>query len=334
MSARIRSAVWALVLCVCGSLDAHALEVRIAPGLPNDLAALVQASANVPAADDPDGIETERERLRRLLATFGYLDAAVTADMPQPGGPAGENAEPAFEVVPGPLYRIGLVELRDAEGRALQSFQEIVQPALEKAVGSEARADALTRLEDEIEWALHNAAFPRAEVVAREVARDPLTPTARVTLTFETGPFARFGPLTLTGFRGDATELLGVPPFAQGEPFRQEALDTLWKRLQSAGRFASVNVNVADAPDENGELPIEIAVTERPTVDFGRGIAGGAFGLLLTIAALAVLGLRQVGASAGIVGPRADSFLIVAAGFLLGGAGTLWVTRFLTLAGF
>jgi len=47
-----------------------------------------------------------------------------------------------------------------------------------------------------------------------------------------------------------------------------------------------------------------------------------------------VLGLRQVGASAGIVGPRADSFLIVAAGFLLGGAGTLWVTRFLTLAGF
>jgi translocation and assembly module TamA len=172
-----------------------------------------------------------------------------------------------FHLNPGPRYRLGEV-VRVAEG---------VTMAGNRAMGwrrnMPARASAL--LEAEQEWLAHVRAqgFPTAKYSARRYTPDHERRRLHVRLEIDPGPPAVWGETAITGaarVREDfiRNELSLIP----GEPYDPARLDESRARLMRLGLFSSVALAPGAAPDEEGRLPVELAVRERRPRTVAAGV--------------------------------------------------------------
>ena len=110
--------------------------------------------------------------------------------------------------------------------------------------------------------------------VKREVVIDHATREAEVTFIVEPGPIARMGPVRFSGTeKVDTTYLQRRVPFKEGEPYDPAKVDALRGKLTSLGVFNAVRIKPATALDANGELPIDVELTDRPPRSIGFGIS-------------------------------------------------------------
>ena len=321
---KIRSGL-ALACATCASLLVHggaraetAYLTLDAIGDP-EIAEALKAALNLPEIESATAgeastaaIDTERNRLAALLRAFGYLDARTEIIRPvstpgetaaSPDAGPGRSIKP-FEIelrpIPGEPYRIGTIQIAGLGGDGLASLRSDLRDLVRAFIGTVARSDTLSRLEDEITWRVRSNSHPYAKVTNRDVVPDPTFMTAAVRIAIDAGPATWFGAVTYYGLtRIDERSLAAYVPFSPGDPYRPEVLIAFVDILRGLPIFRTVNVHLADAPDANGLVGIKVAVRETP-VDPEKLAQSRSIGLAALGSVLAAVAFRQVALASGV----------------------------------
>ncbi|MBI3673279.1 MAG: hypothetical protein HY245_07650 [Rhizobiales bacterium] len=239
--------------------------------------------------------EAERQRLVRIIQAFGYLEARIdeTRSSADVTGAAGAETILDWTPVLGPLYRIGIVEVRGVVGRGLPDKTESTMASvLRRFPGKPARADVMSKIESEVLYQVRLSPFPLAKVLSREIVVQPATRTAKLRLAVDIGPSLAFGTITVPGVHHVSTEkILGYAPFKAGDPFDRSKLTEYQKRLEDIDLFKSVRVSAADLPDQAGQLAILVSLKDRPA-DENLLEKSGFLGSTVIVALIVAMALR------------------------------------------
>ena len=228
------------------------------------------------------GAQAVLAKVNGALRSRGFYDAMATATIDNhpideaaaldaiDAHPDTEQVAFSLTVDTGPRFKIGAVSIH---GAGPQPLPAIDMSKLGLAVGDPASASAILAAEDRALAEFRKQGYALA-VVKREVVVDHATREAEVTYTVDTGPIARMGPVRFSGTeKVDTTYLQRRVPFKQGELYDPTKVDTLRGKLTSLGVFNAVRIRPAKALDANGELPIDVELTDRPPRSIGFGIA-------------------------------------------------------------
>jgi translocation and assembly module TamA len=110
--------------------------------------------------------------------------------------------------------------------------------------------------------------------VKREVVVDHATREAEITFFVTTGPVARMGPVRFSGTgKVDTTYLQKRVPFKEGDAYTPGKVEALRGKLTSLGVFNSVSIKPATALNDQGELPIDVQLADRPPRSIGFGVS-------------------------------------------------------------
>jgi translocation and assembly module TamA len=229
------------------------------------------------------GAQAALARINTALRSRGYYDAAITATVDgRPIAEAGAldaidarpEAEPvsfSFNVTTGPRYRVGDVAIRGPTAQA--SLPAIDRAKLGLAPGDPADATAILEAQDKLITELRKQGYALASI-KRDVVVNHATREATVTFVAETGPLARMGPVRFSGTdKVDTVWLQRRVPFKEGEPYDPAKVDALRGKLTSLGVFNAVRIKPAATLGANGELPIDVELTDRPPRSIGFGIS-------------------------------------------------------------
>jgi hypothetical protein len=223
-------------------------------------------------------LEDEKARISSLLRSFGYLRAGVLARYQRQSVFSHHRIQSlqyapqrnlvVVQVRPGPLFRIGAIELSGLLQLGLAPQEEAdLRDILPQYTGKSASGEILTAIEDQILYRIRLAGRPLAGVTNRQLILDSKRNLVTVQVIFDIGRHLTFGALTFRGLHRITPDVLNkYLPFSPGDAFQFNKLDDLQKALMSVGIFDVVEVRAANKADNAGRLPVEVMVVEkRPT---------------------------------------------------------------------
>ncbi len=213
--------------------------------------------------------EDSLDRIRTLLRARGYYAAEQEVTV------TGRPEKPALVTIRvrlGRAYRIGAFRLRLADPREDNRALTVPFAELGFKPGDIARAEIVAESDAKLLAALGRRAYPLARVVKRRNVVDHKARTLTVETTVETGPYCRFGGITVEGLesvhhRAIRRRLAWTP----GAPFNSDRLEATRKRLRGTGLFSSVIVRHTGKADAGGRLPVVAEVKERKHRSIGAG---------------------------------------------------------------
>jgi outer membrane translocation and assembly module TamA len=228
---------------VAGAMNLPSLEAAAAIGKP--------ASEEWKAA-----IAVERQRLTAIVRAQGYLTAAIHA---YSSGSGVVRLRP----VPGPMFSIAAIEIRTVDGSWLEGFAEELSALAIPYVGSVASASEIASLTDRILWHLQSRSHPHASVAKSAFDIDREAATVVVSLTIDTGPRARFGPIAVTGTSAiDPAEIEALAPFSAGDPFNAALLDDYAAALAAMPQLRRSRIEIVETT-QGGLANVLVQVSER-----------------------------------------------------------------------
>ena len=229
------------------------------------------------------GAQAVLARVNSALRSRGFYDGEVRASVD--GRPVADaaaldaiDAQPDAAQIPiamtvdtGPRYRLGIVAIRPAGENV--SLADVDRSRIGLAVGDPADAAAIIAAQDRVVGELRKQGYALASA-KREVVVDHATRQAEVTYIVAAGPPAKMGPVSFSGTnKVNTTFLQRRVPFSEGEPYDPAKIELLRGRLTSLGVFNAVRIKPATALDANGELPIDVDLTDRLPRSFGFGVS-------------------------------------------------------------
>ncbi|PBB95149.1 autotransporter assembly complex family protein [Mesorhizobium sp. WSM3862] len=168
-------------------------------------------------------------------------------------------------IAAGPKFTLGDIRLKgDAAGLASADFGLIA--------GGDASSGAVLKAEAAIVRALKEEGRPLAKVTDREIVADHDTSTLDVTLTVAAGPVAGYGDTTVEGTEKvdrDFTEYM--TDLKRGQQYSPQEIDDARDRLLGLEVFNSVTIKEGESLDAQGNIPIDVQVSERKPRFFGVG---------------------------------------------------------------
>lgn len=228
--------------------------------------------------------EEDTLRFTEVLQSFGYYDGKVSFTirpksgaedvLPAPGSPA----VVLFAIDSGPPYLLAQVELEvnrpDLTVRRPMKEAELKLAGL--TTGKPAEAEAIIQAEQQAVEIIRAGGYPLARAGDRKVTAhtgEAAEKTLNVTFAIITGEKANFGPVTVKGATEvDPDFIAGYRTWQQGELFSPEEVATTRRELVASNLFLAADVRPAAAVGDQGEIPIEIEVTERKHRTIGGGI--------------------------------------------------------------
>jgi len=214
--------------------------------------------------------ESDIGRIDTTLRSFGYYDAGIQVRI---AGTAIddprlllllESLPPMSEVlvevsvIPGPLYRLGIVRLDGpvpADARA----------AFRLAPGEPARAQDILDAGAAVLLSLQEDGFALARVPPPDAVVDHDTRTMDIVYHAEPGQRLAIGEVRVIGLErlreSAVLRRLGLNP---GEPFSPSRLEAARRDLLAGGVLAWARLTPVDAPDAQGRLPLTLELAERP----------------------------------------------------------------------
>jgi translocation and assembly module TamA len=216
---------------------------------------------------------SERELLIAELYRRARYDGVVNItiagkplDQLPPDAEFGAGPVPvSISVEPGSVFTLGNVALKgDAANLSPVSFGLVR--------GGDAGSDSILRAEGLIVRTLKEEGRPLAKVTGREIVADHATTTLDVTMTVKAGPIAGYGETTVKGTEAMDRDFTGyMAGLKRGKIYSPTDIEDARQRLLNLQVFNSVAVTEADTLDVNGQIPIDVAVSERKRRYFGIG---------------------------------------------------------------
>ncbi len=283
--------VLAVMVILCTAAEARtariALTVMGDERMSEDLKQLVEDFEKTqPLSGDAlallQGAQAVLARVNTAVRSRGFYDARATATVDNrpvdeaaaldaiETHPETEQLTFALTVDTGPRFKVEGIAIR---GAGAASLPAIDMSKLGLAAGDPADAPAILAAQDLVLAEFRKQGYALASV-RREVVVDHATRSAEVTFLVTTGPVARMGPVRFSGTeKVSTTYLQRRVPFKEGELYDPAKVETLRGKLTSLGVFNVVRIKPATALDANGELPIDVELTDRLPRSVGFGIS-------------------------------------------------------------
>ncbi len=211
----------------------------------------------------------EVDRLKTVLESYGYYQSAVTITIAGLGlnnpGLAdalnalakGQNARVAIAFKLGPLYHLRTVTI---DG----TLPESAQGALSLKSGAPAVAADVLAAGSRLESALQEQGFAFAKVDPPIAYEDQTLPVLDVSFRVEAGARVNIGEIRLEGLERVHEKVVRHRlTVHSGQLYRPSAIEAARRDLLSLGPFAVVSVQVGQAVDASGGVPITFALHER-----------------------------------------------------------------------
>jgi translocation and assembly module TamA len=279
-----RIALICFLICVAfvrsaGAADPQPYTVTIEPSVSSEindllnstsLLATLRESAPVPPFGLIARAAGDVQRLATVLNSFGYYKSTVVItiegralddpmlpsilDQVPQGMPV--NVQVAIEE--GPLYRLRRVTLEGTVPPAAQTAFRLSpgEPAIAANVLA-ARERLLTALQED-GYALATVSEPIAYADDQAMVLD-------LEFRVETGPQVEIGEITFEGLvRVNESFARRALPLSSGERYAPSRIEAARRKLLETGVFASVTVRAAMEVSPDGQLPLTLAVQERP----------------------------------------------------------------------
>lgn len=198
----------------------------------------------------------------QTLHSEGYYDASITNSV--------ENVEGSAEVMifihPGPRYLLESYEIVNVDCKEkvlLVECSNITPADLGVEIGKPISAQKILDAEMILLKNLANCGYPLAETENRNVVANTARKTVEVKVCINTGPLARFGPITMTGVRGvNDSYISNKFAWREGDIYSEKLVDDTQRSLIDTDLFSSVLISHADKIDANGELPMKVRISE------------------------------------------------------------------------
>jgi translocation and assembly module TamA len=283
--------VLAAMMILCTGAEARtariALTVTGDERMSDDLKQLVEDFEKTqPLSGDAlallQGAQAVLARVNTAMRSRGFYDARATATVDNrpvdeaaaldaiETHPETEQLTVALTVDTGPRFKVEGIAIR---GAGAASLPAIDMSKLGLAAGDPADAPAILAAQDLVLAEFRKQGYALASV-RREVVVDHATRSAEVTFLVTTGPVARMGPVRFSGTeKVSTTYLQRRVPFKEGELYDPAKVETLRGKLTSLGVFNAVRIKPATALDANGELPIDVELTDRLARSVGFGMS-------------------------------------------------------------
>ena len=281
--------VLAAMVLVCSAAEARTAHIILTvtgnEQMSEDLKKLVEDfQKNQPLTGDGlallQGAQAALARVNTALRSRGFYGGRATAaidnhPVDEPAAldaidshPDGEDLAFAFNVDTGPVFKVSSLAIRGAQ---TASLPDIDMSKLGLAIGDPADAAAIIAAQDQVLTQYREQGFALASV-KREVIIDRAKDAAEITYYVTTGPIARMGPVTFSGTEKINTAFLQRRvPFKEGEVYDPAKIEALRGKLTSLGVFNAVRIKQPTALDPNGELPIDVELTDRLQRSIGFG---------------------------------------------------------------
>lgn len=236
-----------------------------------------------PASGAAGLIARARGDYRRLLdalyaqARYGP-DISITIngieadDLP----PDTELADPAvvrIAIDAGPLFHFGEARIVNPAPPPFHRRDRVPDPVAQGFRPGE-RAASSTIIEAGLltEEAWRQQGHPKARIVDQRIIAAHDSSTIDATLTMDPGPYAVFGPVSVTGTeRMDAAYVAWMTGLPEGQEFDPDDMKKARDRLSRLDVFRSLRVQEAEEVGQDGTLPIDVIVQERPLRRVGVG---------------------------------------------------------------
>ncbi len=211
------------------------------------------------------------DRFTSALHSFGYYDgiATITIDgrsLDDPALPALLDATPngtkvavAVTLRPGPRFHLGQVTLTG------DPVPDSARQTLDLKPGQPAVAADVLAARDRLLKALLDSGHALAKVGIPAATLEPGAQVLDVSFPVTVGPRVDLGPISIAGLkRAHADYLRRRLLIHQGERFDPDRIEAARQDLSNTGLFSTVRITRAEAPDADGQLPLQVQVAERP----------------------------------------------------------------------
>lgn len=225
---------------------------------PNDLALRRRASRDV-------------ETLLRVLRSQAHYRGSVTWELRAPVEPDGPKRL-VFTIVPGPRYLLRSIRIDRLDGEPPPQLPSPRRLGLR--AGEPATAQTILDAEAELLRQLRSQGYALATIGPREAVVDHEPAQMDLVLSVRPGPLASFGEVRIEGAQGVAPGFIrNRLTFARGQRFDPALTDSSRRALLDTQLFSSVVLKPGDALDVDGQLPVDLVLSERPH----RSIGGSVF---------------------------------------------------------
>jgi translocation and assembly module TamA len=266
------------VVSLARAADPQPYRIELAPTGNGVLDSTLKATSQLVALRksapvDPFGLiaraRSDVARLRSVLESFGYYQSSVSItingmalDDPKLGDilsalPQGNEALGRVSLNLGPLYHLGNIQIDGP-------VPDFARASLGLASGAPAIATDVLAGGARLLTALENHGYAFAKVDPPVAQEDPDRHLLNLTFHVVTGAHVQIGEIRFEGLKRVHERLVRRRLLLHtGELYSALAVERARKDLLTLGVFASVNVRLADSPDNEGRVPITFQMEER-----------------------------------------------------------------------
>lgn len=215
-------------------------------------------------------MDRDKEQFLRLLRAVGYYSAQVETGLDSESRPV----RVVFHVTTGPPYLLKSFDLRLRGETGLKPGELPSAEGLGLALGAPFKSEPFLSAENRLIEELGRRGFPFATIPERRVTVDHESRSVSAAILVDPGPRSRFGKVEVTGLESTNESIVRRKiPWKEGDPYNAGLLATAQKELIELGLFSAVTVTPGGNLDEQGMLPIRIAVKERKYRSIGAGVS-------------------------------------------------------------
>lgn len=217
-------------------------------------------------------LRTTPDAARKLLETEGYFSAEVKlSEMPGPPPQIQVNVAAGEPVTVSAvsLNLIGAIQRTPDYAARLQAIQQ-QWPLSQGKTFRQADWDNGKRVA--LQQLLADR-FPLGHISDSRIEIDPVSRTAKVLLTLDSGPLVRFGALSIHGLkRYPASMVEKQADFHPSDPYNLAQLMAFQSALQQNAQFSSALVSADPQTIVDGQVPVEVVLTEQPKKKLDLGL--------------------------------------------------------------
>lgn len=267
---------------------AYSVELQVTGGNAAVEEAVKNASSLWSGRDEPASGATgllvmARGDYRRILAALyseGYyggsiailVDGREAAELAADAALSG-TPEVLIRVEAGPQFRFRTAEIVNPAPPPATSDDDVEDPAARGyAPGEVARSEAVLRAERLAREAWRQQGHAKAEAAERRVVADHPSDSIEARIVMRPGPRAAYGEVGVRGARrmnpAFVARQTGLKP---GQEYDPDDLERARERLARLEVFRSLRLEEAEDIGDDGLLPIDVVVEERPLRRIGAG---------------------------------------------------------------
>lgn len=206
---------------------------------------------------------------RELLATLGYFTPTLTLELNET--PQGEKAprEIIINVSPGELTKVSNVQISYAgpiaDDPAAESQRDTIRTAWALRAGQPFTQQAWDDAKTTALRSLTARRFPTGSIAISRAEVDADRSEARLSVTYQSGPAYKFGPLVLRGIqRYDPDGARRIARLPSGQDYDQQKLLDAQQRLASSGYYDSVFLTLDTDSGNPLAAPVIAQLREAP----------------------------------------------------------------------